>query len=47
MEAEFRQGRFEEGVIAGIRSVGAHLAQHYPQLGPNKINELPDDPVLM
>jgi len=32
-EAAFPSGKFEEGVIAGIRSVGAHLAQHYPQVG--------------
>ncbi len=47
METAFRQGKFEQGVIAGIRSVGAHLAQHYPQTGSNKINELPDRPVLI
>lgn len=47
MEAAFRQGKFEEGVLAGIRSVGAHLAQHYPHNGADKINELPDSPVLM
>ncbi len=46
MEAAFRQGRFEEGVIAGIRSVGAHLAQHYPQVGV-KTNELSDQPVIL
>jgi uncharacterized membrane protein len=46
MEAGFRQGRFEEGVIAGIRSVGAHLAQHYPQVGA-KTNELSDQPVIL
>jgi uncharacterized membrane protein len=46
METAFRQGDFEQGVIAGIRSVGAHLAQHYPQSGFDKINELPDRPVL-
>jgi uncharacterized membrane protein len=46
MEAAFRQGRFEEGVIAGVRSVGAHLARHYPHSG-TKINELPDSPVLI
>lgn len=46
MEAAFRHGKFEEGVIAGIRSVGAHLAQHYPQTGA-KANELPDKPVLI
>ncbi|ADE11753.1 TPM domain-containing protein [Sideroxydans lithotrophicus] len=47
MESAFRQGEFEEGVIAGIRRVGAHLAQHYPQSGANKINELPDQPFLI
>lgn len=46
MESMFRQGQFEEGVIVGIRSVGAHLAQHYPQVGA-KINELPDQPVIL
>lgn len=46
MEAAFRQGKFEEGVIAGIRSVGAHLAKHYPQVG-TKINELSDQPVIL
>ena len=46
MEAAFRQGKFEEGVIAGIRSVGAHLTRHYPHAGA-KTNELPDQPVLM
>lgn len=46
MEAAFRQGKFEEGVIAGIRSVGAHLARHYPQSGA-KTNELPDQPVVL
>ncbi len=46
METAFRQGKFEEGVIAGIRSVGMHLARHYPHVGA-KTNELPDQPVLI
>jgi uncharacterized membrane protein len=46
MEAAFREGRFEEGVLAGIRSVGKHLVQHYPHAG-EKLNELPDRPVLL
>lgn len=46
MEAAFRDGKFEGGILAGIRSVGRHLAQHYPRAG-EKINELPDRPVLM
>jgi uncharacterized membrane protein len=46
METAFRQGHFEEGVISGINSVGAHLEQHYPQDG-TKINELSDQPVIL
>jgi len=46
MEAAFRDGKFEEGMLAGIRSVGRLLAQHYPHAG-EKVNELPDRPVLM
>jgi uncharacterized membrane protein len=46
MEAAFRRGQFEDGVITGIRSVGAHLTRHYPHTG-TKINELPDKPVLI
>ena len=46
MESSFRQGKFEEGVIGGIRQVGAHLARHYPHAG-SKTNELPDQPVLI
>jgi uncharacterized membrane protein len=46
MEMAFRQGKFEEGVLDGIRKVGAHLALHYPYAG-QKINELPDAPVLI
>ena len=46
METAFRQGKFEEGAIAGIHTVSEHLAKHYPPQG-NKINELPDHPVLM
>lgn len=46
MEAAFREGRFEEGVIAGIRRVGSYLAEHYPQVG-SKTNELSDQPVIL
>lgn len=46
MEAAFRQEKFEEGVIAGIRNVGAHLARHYPQVGA-KTNELSDQAVIL
>lgn len=46
METAFRDGKFEQGVLAGIHSVGQHLARHYPHAGV-KPNELPDRPVLM
>jgi uncharacterized membrane protein len=44
MEDHFRAGRFEEGVTAGIRAIGAQLQRHYP--GGDK-NELPDAPVVL
>jgi len=44
MEQAFRQGRFEEGVIAGIKAVAGHLGRHYPA---TRSNELPDKPVLL
>ncbi len=46
MELEFRAGRFESGVIAGIEAVGAHLRTHFPRRGED-VNELPDAPVLL
>jgi hypothetical protein len=46
MEQAFRDGRFEEGAVTGIRAVSRLLAQHYPGRGP-KSNELPDAPVVM
>jgi uncharacterized membrane protein len=46
MEAEFRDGQFERGVIRGIGAVSAELAKHFPPQGPHR-NELPDAPVVM
>ncbi|MDD1522516.1 MULTISPECIES: TPM domain-containing protein [Bradyrhizobium] len=46
MEAEFRSGRFEHGVINGIEAVSRELARHFPPQGPHA-NELPDAPVVM
>ncbi|WP_025032093.1 TPM domain-containing protein [Bradyrhizobium sp. DOA9] len=46
MEAEFRSGRFERGVISGIEAVSRELAKHFPKQGPHA-NELPDAPVVM
>ena len=46
MEAEFSAGRFERGVIDGIKAVSRELAKHFPPRGPHS-NELPDRPVVM
>jgi len=46
MEAEFRSGHFERGVIKGIASVSRLLAQHFPRAGDQR-NELPDKPVVL
>ena len=45
MEAAFRQGTYEEGVLNGIERVGAELERHFPSAKPE--NELPDKPVLI
>src|SRR5262249_11730207 len=46
MEAEFRSGQFEHGVIGGIEAVSRELARHFPPRGAQS-NELPDTPVVM
>jgi len=45
MEEHFRAGRFEEGGVAGVRAVGALLAQHFPPAAGDR-NELRDRPTL-
>jgi uncharacterized membrane protein len=46
MEAAFRKGNFETGVLKGIEAVSRHLAKHFPKHGAGA-NELPDAPVVM
>lgn len=46
MEAAFRKGQFESGVLTGIFAVGEHLARHFPARS-NKSNEMPDNPVVL
>jgi uncharacterized membrane protein len=46
MEADFKAGDFESGVIKGIDAVSRQLAAHFPKHGPGP-NELPDAPVVM
>ncbi len=46
MEADFRAGNFEAGVIKGVEAVSRALAKHFPPAGPHS-NELPDAPVVL
>lgn len=46
MEASFRAGDFESGVIAGIAAVSRELSKHFPKVHGGT-NELPDEPVVM
>jgi uncharacterized membrane protein len=46
MEADFKAGNFERGVIAGIEAVSKQLAAHFPRAGAVE-NELPDAPVVI
>jgi uncharacterized membrane protein len=46
MEAQFRAGNFEGGVIRGVEAVSRELAAHFPRSGGGP-NELPDAPVVI
>jgi len=46
MEAAFRKGDFEGGVIGGIRETTRRLAEHFPPIGDDR-DELPDKPVVL
>jgi uncharacterized membrane protein len=46
MQGHFREGRFAEGAVAGVRGVGRLLAAHFPREGGDR-NELPDRPRLL
>ncbi|MGZ5035673.1 MAG: TPM domain-containing protein [Usitatibacter sp.] len=46
MEKHFREGRYEEGALAGVRAVSDLLARHFPANGERR-NELPDRPLLI
>jgi uncharacterized membrane protein len=46
MEGHFREGRFEEGAVAGIRAISDLLATHFPA-GEADADELPNRPILM
>jgi uncharacterized membrane protein len=46
MEADFRAGDFERGVINGIEAVSREMAKYFPRTGSGP-NELPDAPVVI
>jgi uncharacterized membrane protein len=46
MEDEFRLGRFESGVVAGVRAVSALVGRHFPFRADDR-NELPDVPLIL
>jgi uncharacterized membrane protein len=46
MEGHFREGRFEQGALAGIDAVSDLLARHFPAGGERR-NELEDRPALI
>jgi uncharacterized membrane protein len=46
MEASFRQGQFETGIVAGIQKISEQLERHYPAQG-KKRNELQNSPIVI
>jgi uncharacterized membrane protein len=46
LEARFRRGEYEAGMLHTIQVVGGHLARLYPRTGPDQ-NELPNRPVRL
>jgi len=46
MEAAFRDGRFEAGVVRAVDEITALLAQHFPS-GDDNPDELPNRPVVL
>jgi uncharacterized membrane protein len=46
MESAFREGRFEEGAVQGVRALGELLARHFPRQAGER-DELPDRPVIL
>jgi uncharacterized membrane protein len=43
MSIDFKKGRFQEGLIAGIDEAGERLSTHFPYNPRTDKNELPDD----
>ena len=48
IEREFRAGRFEHGMLAGVGEVGRIIGAHYPQRpGQRDEDELPNRPAIL
>jgi uncharacterized membrane protein len=48
IDAEFRSGRYAEGLVAGVQQVGRMIGAHFPQRpGQRDENELPNRPALL
>jgi uncharacterized membrane protein len=46
MESHFREGRFREGAVAGVKAVGVLLEREFPSR-PVDRDELPNQPALL
>lgn len=46
VEQEFRQRRYKEGALVGVRAVSALMERHFPPQ-PRDANELPNRPVIL
>ncbi|MDT4291550.1 TPM domain-containing protein [Methylomonas sp. MO1] len=47
MEAQFRAGRFESGVIEGIAHITTQLQQHFPAFDNENPNEIANAPLVL
>ncbi|AMK78733.1 MULTISPECIES: TPM domain-containing protein [Methylomonas] len=47
MEAQFRAGRFQPGVIDGITQITAQLQQHFPASAADNPNEISNAPIIL
>ena len=43
ISGDFREGKFNEGLVRGIEECGRLLAVHFPYQGEKDVNELSDD----
>ena len=46
LQADFRSGRYAQGVVSAVERMSAVLAEHFPREGAGE-NELPDRPAVL